>query len=272
MRKYNFSFSHQLGQNFIINPDVVSNIIKFCNVNKKTSVLEIGTGVGSLTRELALHAKRVVSIEIDKKLIPLLNETLKDFKNVSLINEDFLKLNLNKLWNDYFKDEKVVICANLPYYITSAIIVKILNSEIPFDSMTIMLQKEVASRICAPVGTRMTGVISLVVNYYCTPEFLFDVDKNNFLPIPKVDSAVIKLNKLKVPPVNVIDKNIFFKIIKSSFAKRRKTILNSIGAFNGLSKEEVKKILDEMNLANLRAENLSLEQFTELSNQVAKVI
>ena len=272
MIKHALRFSHSLGQNFIVGPGVVSKIIEACGTNKQISVLEIGTGIGSLTKELSIYSKKVVSVEIDKKLIPVIEETLKDFKNVTVLNCDFLKLDLKKLWAEYFADDDVIICANLPYYITSAIIMKIIECKVDFLSMTLMLQKEVANRICAPVGTRKTGAISAIIQYYCNPEFLFEVGKGNFVPVPKVDSAVIKLNKLKTAPVKVINEDIFFKVIKQSFSKRRKTMLNSLGSFCGIPKEKIKEILTDVGVVNLRPENLSLNMFAEISNIISKIL
>ena len=185
MQKYDLNFLHGLGQNFIVNSDVVLKMINESGIHKSAVVLEIGTGIGTLTKELVNAASEVVTIEIDKKLIPLIKENLKDFNNITILNDDFLKIDLKNLWDKYFTNREVFICANLPYYITSAIIVKILNSRLNFNSLTVMVQKEVAQRICAPLGSRNSSALSVLVNYFCKPEYLFTVNKENFIPCDK---------------------------------------------------------------------------------------
>ena len=257
---------HGLGQNFIVNLDVISKMVIASGVNKESSVLEIGSGIGTLTKELAKISKKVVTIEIDKKLVPLEKENLKNFSNISLINDDFLKLDLNELWERYFAEKEVFICANLPYYITSPIIFKILKSGVAFKTLTIMVQKELAERICTVPGTRSSSAISYFINYFCETAYLFTVGRGNFFPIPKVDSAVIKLTKRLCPPVKVLDKKLFFRIIKESFSKRRKKLVNSINEFGHISKKSILEILKNLDYADLRPENLTLEDFAKISN------
>ena len=268
MHKRNLSFLHGLGQIFFVNSNVIKRMVCESGVHKSASVLEIGSGIGTLTKDLAGVASKVVTVEIDQRLLPLIKENLKEFNNVVVFNEDFLKINLKKLWNNYFIDEEVFICANLPYYITSAIIAKILDSRLNFKALTVMIQKEMAQRICAPLGSRNSNSLSVLVNYFCKPEYLFNVNRENFLPIPKVDSAVVKLTKFVDSSVKVFDENIFFSIVRKSFSKRRKKLRNSVTSFGKISKESIAKILEDLKVADLRPENLKLENFAEISNQI----
>ena len=234
-------------------------------------MLEIGPGIGVLTYELAKVSKKVVSIEIDSKLLPILNETLGEFNNIRIINDDVLKLDLNYLINEEFKGEEVSVCANLPYYITSPVIMKLLESKLPIRSITVMVQKEAADRICALPGTRESGAISIAVRYYCVPEILFKVSKGSFMPSPKVDSAVIRLNVLKNPAVDVEDENLFFKVIKSAFMQRRKMILNSISSGFKIDKCIMNNILENLNISVFaRPEQLNLKDFANISNGIYK--
>jgi len=268
LRKHNFNFSHSLGQNFIINPEVCPKMAKMSGINKETGVIEIGPGIGVLTKELAKNTKKVLTVEIDKRLIPVLKDTLSDFKNVEIINQDILKLDTKKLIEENFSNIKdIVVCANLPYYITSPIIMKLFEENLPIKSITVMVQKEVAERICAKVGNKNSSSLTVATNYYSIPELLFEVKKENFLPAPKVDSAVIKLNihdKYKQQVNNEVN---FFKIVKASFSQRRKTILNSLANSLNLDKETIKSLLEKSDInKNLRAENLTMDQFITLGN------
>ena len=267
MNRNAMNFSKSLGQNFLINPSVCPKMAENCDC--ENGVIEIGTGIGVLSIELCKISKKVVAIEIDKKLLPILKETLADFDNFKVYNDDILKIDLKKLIDDEFAGEKVSVCANLPYYITSPVIMMLLESKLPIKSITVMVQKEAATRLCALPGTKECGAISAAVRYYCEPEILFQVGKNSFLPAPKVDSSVIKLNVLDKPNVDILDEKTFFKLIKSSFAQRRKTMLNSVSSGMGISKEDLKLAFEKSNiLPNIRGEALSLEQFALLSNAI----
>ena len=266
MEENNLKLLHGLGQNFIVNLDIINKIIDSSGITKTSAVLEIGSGIGTLTGELAKVAKKIVTVEVDKKLVPLAKENLKNFSNISLINDDFLKLDLNELWKNYFIENDVFICANLPYYITSPIIFKILESGVDFRSITVMVQKELAEKICNAPGTRRSSPISYSINYFCETKYLFTVSRANFFPVPKVDSAVVKLIKNSYPPVKVLDEKLFFRIIKESFSKRRKKLSNSIPCSGNISREKIIEILNDLDYANLRPENLTLEDFAKISN------
>ncbi len=269
LTKYGFKFSKSMGQNFLINPHVCPKMAMQCGANKDIGVIEIGPGIGVLTCELAKLAKKVVAIELDKRLIPVLDDTLKNFNNVTIINDDILKVDLKKLILEDFNNMNVVICANLPYYITSPVIMKILEQKLSIESLTVMVQKEAADRLCALPGTRQSGAISLAVRYYSEPKLLFNVSRGSFIPSPNVDSAVIKLDILKEPSVYVNDEKLLFKVIKAAFSKRRKNIINSISSFIDISKEDLLFIIKKQNISpNLRAEQLTLEQFALIANDI----
>ncbi|MBR1779756.1 MAG: 16S rRNA (adenine(1518)-N(6)/adenine(1519)-N(6))-dimethyltransferase RsmA [Clostridia bacterium] len=268
LKKYDFKLSHTLGQNFIIDPEVCPQIVQQSGADKETGVIEIGPGIGVLTKELAKIEKIVVAIELDSKLIPGLKETLVDFANIQILNEDILKADLEKLINTHFSGfKKITICANLPYYITTPVIMKCLEKNLDIKAITFMIQKEVAERICAEVGSRKSGSITVAVNYYSQPEFLFEVKKESFFPSPKVDSAVIKLTPHDKYKKQVKNKKLFFRVVNAAFAQRRKNILNSLSAGLCVGKDPLKKILLDLNLdKNLRAENLTMEQFISLTD------
>ncbi len=271
LSRYGFSFSKSLGQNFLINPSVCPKMAEQCGIDENTGVIEIGPGIGVLTCALAKLAKKVVSIELDKRLLPILNETLSEFNNVKIINNDVMKIDLKELINQEFSNMNVVVCANLPYYVTTPILMKLLEERLNIKSITVMVQKEVAQRICAGAGNRNAGSISLAVNYYAKPEILFSVKSGSFMPAPKVDSAVVKLNMREVAPCKVADEKLFFQIIKAAFSQRRKTILNAISNNLNLPKDALAAILRDVEIsATSRAENLSLEQFAVLTNQLIK--
>lgn len=273
LSRHGFNFSKALGQNFLINPSVCPRMANECGATKQTGVIEVGPGIGVLTYELAKCAKKVVSIELDKRLIPVLNETLKEFDNVKIINADVLKTDLKNLINTEFKNMPVSVCSNLPYYITSPIIMKLLEEKLPITSLTVMVQKEAAERICAKPGTRQCGAVSIAVSYYSEPEILFNVSRGSFMPPPNVDSAVIKLNIRKEPLVNVIDEKFFFSIVKAAFSKRRKNIVNSLYSGLSISKESVITALNQCNIdVNSRAEQLSIEQFANISNSLIQIL
>ncbi|MDD2361950.1 MAG: 16S rRNA (adenine(1518)-N(6)/adenine(1519)-N(6))-dimethyltransferase RsmA [Oscillospiraceae bacterium] len=264
--RHGFRFSKSLGQNFLINPAVCPKMAEACGADQNTGVLEIGPGIGVLTRELCLRGAKVVSVEIDSGLLPLLNETLAEQTNLKIIHGDAMKVDLHKLIEREFKGLRVCVCANLPYYITSPIIMRMLESRIKAESITVMVQKEAAVRLCAEPGTRECGAVTLAVRYYSQPKLLFPVSRGSFMPSPKVDSAVIQLNLRKSPPFEVKNEELLFKIIKSAFGQRRKTLVNSLtGA--GFDKAAVGILLDKSDISRMsRAEELSLEQFVRIAN------
>ena len=266
---FGFKFSKSLGQNFIVDDSICPQMAENLSENKNSGVIEIGPGIGVLTVQLAERFKKVVSVEIDKRLIPILKETTAEFANVKIINADVLKTDLKKIIETEFKDfNEINICANLPYYITSEIIMYILeNEEININSLVLMLQKEAAERICAQPGTRQSGAISLAVRYYGEPEVLFSVNKESFTPSPKVDSCVIKINLKKSNSKIVKNKAKFFRVVKLAFLQRRKNILNSLSSGIGKNKDEVKNILISAGInPNFRAEQLRFEDFLKISD------
>lgn len=272
LSRHGFHFSKSLGQNFIINPDVCPRIAIESGVNKEICVLEIGPGIGVLTKELAKRAKRVLAVEIDKALLPVLKETLAEFDNVDVLNADVLKIDVFETARKYFGDTPFIVCANLPYYITSPILMKLLEEGCGAESITVMVQKEAALRIAANPGTRDCGALTAAIHYYSEPEKLFDVGKNSFVPAPKVDSSVIRLKIRKEPPVAVSDEKYFFKVIKASFGQRRKTLANSVSGGLGFGKDEVLCALEKCGLSSTaRAEELSLVDFAAFSAALAEI-
>ncbi len=272
LRKYGFSFSSSLGQNFIIDPLVCPGMVKLSGADETSGVLEIGAGIGVLTSEIAKTAKKVVSFELDKRLIPLLSETLSEFNNITVINEDILKADLNKLFLEYFPDcENIFVIANLPYYITTPVIMALLEGEYPIESLTLMVQKETGERLAAKLGTRKSGAVTVSVDYYCLREELFFVPKESFFPSPKVDGEVIKLTLRKQKEYVPTNKEFFFKTIKAAFSLRRKTLKNSVSRYFGISGEEAGKAIARANIdENLRAENLTMKDFYNLSEELLK--
>lgn len=268
-KRYNFNFSKGLGQNFLTSPDVCPEIAEYATENLtdgKIAVLEIGTGFGVLTKELCERADKVVAIEIDKKLLPVLAETLKDYDNLTIINEDVMKLDLNQVIEEHFKDMEVVVCANLPYYITSPILMKLLEEEINVKSVTVMVQKEAGVRLCAEMGTRACGAITAAVRYYSKPEMLFEVTRDCFMPQPNVDSCVLQLN-IQEQPKDVLDKEHFFALVKASFSQRRKTLANPVSGHFNIAKADIIATLEELGISKTaRAEELSFDDFIALSN------
>ncbi len=265
--RHNFSFSKSLGQNFLINPHICPNMADACSEDVSKGVIEIGPGIGVLTYELAQRFQKVVTFELDKRLLPVLRETLSEFNNVTVLNEDFLEADVQGIIESYFGGESVSVCANLPYYITSPILMFLLESRLPFDNITVMVQKEAADRICAKPGSRLAGAISSTVHYFSEPEKLFDVSSGSFMPAPKVNSAVIRLKVRKNPPVNVTDEDFFFKVIKAAFAQRRKTASNSLTSGLGIGKQIVEDALLQCGFdKNVRAETFTLEDFAVISN------
>lgn len=270
LSRHGFSFSKALGQNFLVNPSVCPRMAESSGAGPGVGVLEIGPGIGVLTQELCQLADKVVAVELDKRLLPVLGETLAEFDNIRIVNADVLKLDLNRLIAEEFDGLEVVVCANLPYYITSPVIMKLLEDRLPVKAITVMVQKEAAQRICAPVGSRESGAVTVSVNYYAKPQMLFGVSAGSFMPAPKVDSAVIRLDILKEPPVQA-DEGLFFAVVRAAFSQRRKVISNSLSAGLGKSKEEILTVLEAANVPpTARAEKLSLENFAAIANAIGE--
>ena len=270
LQKYNFNFQKKFGQNFLIDTRVLERIIDSAEITKDDCVLEIGPGIGTMTQYLAEAAREVVAVEIDKNLIPILqNDTLAAYDNVTIINDDILKVDINKIVQEKNNGQPIKVVANLPYYITTPIIMGLFESHVPLQSITIMVQKEVADRMQVGPGTKDYGALSLAVQYYAKPEIVANVPPNCFIPRPNVGSAVIRLTRHDVPPVQVKDEAYMFALIRASFNQRRKTLLNGLtNAGNlGVTKEQITEALERMGLtATIRGEALTLEQFGELSN------
>lgn len=272
LKRYDFRFSKALGQNFLINPDICPKMAQLSGVNENTGVIEIGPGIGVLTNELAKSAKKVVAIELDSRLIPILDETLADYKNVKIINKDVLKTDLNSIITDEFPDMEVVICANLPYYITSPIIMDILEKHYPIKALTVMVQKETAIRLCSDVGSREAGAVTVAVQFFSEPKNLFPVSRNSFLPAPNVDSAVIRLDIRQNPPIDIFDRQLFFKLVKAGFGQRRKVLTNAIPSATEFTKEHILGALDALNLSNnARAEELTMQKWEGFTNFIYSI-
>ncbi|MCR2044230.1 16S rRNA (adenine(1518)-N(6)/adenine(1519)-N(6))-dimethyltransferase RsmA [Anaerosalibacter massiliensis] len=265
MSKYNFKFSKSLGQNFLIDGNILRKICEEGQVSKKDDILEIGPGIGTLTEELSSRANKVVAVELDKALIPILDETLKDCYNVEIVSGDILKIDLPKLFKEKFKNENIKVVANLPYYITTPIIGKLLEDELDIDSILVMVQYEVAERMKASPGTKDYGSLSVFVQYYTEPEIIFSVPKTAFMPSPNVDSAVIEL-KIRKEKLELENRERFFKVVKAAFSQRRKTILNSLSSGLKIEKDIIRDTLDKSGIdSKLRAENLTIEEFSKIS-------
>lgn len=267
VEKHDFKFSKSLGQNFLVDETVLKDILDSAQVSKDDMVIEIGPGVGTLTRELLKRAKNVVAIELDSRLIGILEDELSDFDNFNLINKDALKVNFKELIGD---EKSIKIVANLPYYVTTPIISKLLTEEYNFKSLTIMIQKEVAERMAASPGNKDYGALSLLAQYYCNTEIVRRVSPNSFIPRPKVDSIVIKLEKLNEPKVKVEDEKLFFSLVRAAFNMRRKTLWNATKTL-GFEKEVMEKIYTESGIdPKRRGETLSLQEFARLSDVMNK--
>ena len=269
LHRHGFTFSKALGQNFLINPSVCPRMAQYCGAGEGVGVIEVGPGFGVLTHELCQLADKVVSIELDKRLMPVLAETMAEHENFKVINEDILKIDLHKLIEDEFQGMRVVVCANLPYYITSPVIMKLLEDKLPIEAITVMVQKEAAQRLCAKVGTRDSSSITVAVNYYSEPNLLFHVSAGSFMPVPKVDSAVIRLDIGGKPRVETKDEKMFFKVVKAAFAQRRKTVVNSISSSLSIEKAKVEEALANSGVSKTaRAEQLTLEDFANISDNL----
>ncbi|MBQ8231357.1 MAG: 16S rRNA (adenine(1518)-N(6)/adenine(1519)-N(6))-dimethyltransferase RsmA [Lachnospiraceae bacterium] len=269
LQKYNFNFQKKFGQNFLIDTSVLDRIIDASGITKEDCVLEIGPGIGTMTQYLAERAGEVIAVEIDKALIPILKETLADYDNVTVINDDILKVDINSIVEERNGGKPIKVVANLPYYITTPIIMGLFENHVPLKSITIMVQKEVADRMQVGPGTKDYGALSLAVQYYAKPEIVANVPPNCFIPRPNVGSAVIRLTRYEEPPVKADDEAFLFAVIRASFNQRRKTLANGLSNAPGLgvNREQVVSVLEEMGLsATIRGEALTLEQFARLSN------
>ena len=266
LSRHGFSFSKALGQNFLTNPSVCPRMAELSGAGRGVGVLEIGPGIGVLTNELLKLADKVVAVELDKRLIPVLEETLSEYDNFKLINADVLELDLHRVIEEEFDGMEVAVCANLPYYITSPVIMKLLEDRLPIKAITVMVQKEAAQRLTAKDGTRDSSAITVAVRYYAEPEMLFYVSRGSFMPSPNVDSAVIRLN-LREPLYKPKDEKLFFRVVKAAFAQRRKTVLNSISSSLALDKSVLSDILKEAGIdPAARAERLTVEDFGKIAD------
>lgn len=273
LQKYNFNFQKKFGQNFLIDTHVLEKIIDAAGITKDDFVLEIGPGIGTMTQYLCEHAREVVAVEIDKNLIPILEDTLSEYDNVTILNQDILKVDLNKLAEEKNGGKPIKVVANLPYYITTPIIMGLFESHVPLDSITVMVQKEVADRMQVGPGTKDYGALSLAVQYYANPKIAANVPPNCFMPRPNVGSAVITLKRYEKPPVEVEDEKFMFRLIRASFNQRRKTLVNGLNNSSDLSipKEIIVKAIEELGVTlTIRGEALTLEQFAKLSNLIQK--
>ena len=269
IQKYQFAFQKRFGQNFLIDSHVLDKIVNAAGITKEDCVLEIGPGIGTMTQYLAEHAGRVVAVEIDTNLLPILAETLKDYSNVTVINEDIMKVDMNSLVEEYNNGRPIKVVANLPYYITTPIIMGLFESNVPIENITVMVQKEVADRMQVGPGSKEYGALSLAVQYYASPYIVANVPPNCFIPRPNVGSAVIRLTRYQEPPVQVKDAKLMFRLIRASFNQRRKTLQNGLNNSPELSfsKEEIAAVIESLGLpAAVRGEALTLEQFAALAN------
>lgn len=265
LKKYGLRANKKLGQNFLINEEIINQIIEKADVNKNDTIIEIGPGLGSLTAKLLENANKVIAIELDSNMSNILKERFCLYDNFELIEKDVLKVDLNEIVEKY---DSVKVVANLPYYITTPIIMKLLEERLKLKSITVMVQKEVGERFCAVPNSKEYGAITISINYYTKPEIIIDVPKENFEPMPEVDSCVIKLDVRNVPPVELKNEKDFFNLIKAGFSQRRKTINNSLASM-GISKEKIKNVLEKLSIdSKLRAENLTMEQFADISNNM----
>lgn len=265
LARHGFHFSKALGQNFIVNPSVCPRMADESGIDSESGVIEIGAGIGVLTAELAKRAKKVVCIELDSKLLPILDETLADFDNIEIINADVLKTDLAALIEEKFGGMPVYVCANLPYYITSPVIMTLLESRLPLKAVTVMVQREAAQRLCAPVGSRLSGAVTVAVDYYAEARKLFDVSAGSFMPAPKVDSSVIRLDIREKPGIEVSDEKLFFSMVHAAFSQRRKTASNSISSGTGIPKAVVAEAIERCGFPpSVRAERMTAEQLAAL--------
>lgn len=273
IQKYQFAFQKRFGQNFLIDAHVLEKIVSAAGITKDDCVLEIGPGIGTMTQYLAESAGQVIAVEIDTNLLPILTDTLKDYSNIKVINQDILKVDINELVKEYNNGRPIKVVANLPYYITTPIIMGLFESNVPIDNITVMVQKEVADRMQVGSGSKDYGALSLAVQYYASPYIVANVPPNCFIPRPNVGSAVIRLTRYQEPPVQVKDPKLMFKLIRASFNQRRKTLQNGLNNSPEISfsKEEITKAIESLGVSpSVRGEALSLEQFAQLANYFAQ--
>lgn len=268
LTRHGFTFSKALGQNFLIDPSVCPRMAAALEADDRTGVLEIGPGIGVLTKELSAVCGQVAAVELDRRLPDVLAETLADCPNVQVVPGDVLQMDLQALFADRFADcDRLQVCANLPYYITTPVLMRLLESELPIERLVVMVQLEAAKRLCAPLGTRDCGAVSAAVEYYTQAEILFEVGRESFFPSPNVDSAVIALTRRQQPPVQVTDEGYFFRVVKGAFLQRRKTLANSLNAALGVPKAELTALFQSLGLsATARAEQLTMSQMAALAN------
>lgn len=272
LERHNFTFSKALGQNFLINPSVCPKIAEMGNAKKGFGIIEIGTGIGVLTNELAKRADKVVAIEIDSRLLPVLEETLAEYDNVKVINADVMEVDLHKLIEEEFQGMEVAVCANLPYYITSPILMMLLEERLPIKSVTVMVQKEAGVRLCAGMGTRDMGAVTVAINYFSTPKILFNVSRGSFMPSPNVDSCVVRFDINEKTPEGVTDEKFFFRTARGAFSQRRKTLANSVSSAMQIDKQTVIKAIELSGLdPNVRPEKLSMSEFIGFSENLKKL-
>lgn len=273
LERHDFTFSKALGQNFLINPTVCPKIAEMGNAAKGFGIIEIGTGIGVLTNELAKRADKVVAIEIDSRLIPVLDETLAEYDNVKIINDDVMKVDLHKLIAEEFRGMEVAVCANLPYYITSPVIMMLMEERMPIRSVTVMVQKEAGVRLCAKMGTRDMGAVTVAINYFSKPKILFNVSRGSFMPPPNVDSCVVRFDINEKTPEGVTDEKFFFKVARGAFSQRRKTLVNSVSSALGIDKQTVIAAVKCAKLEeNVRPEKLSMEQLIAFSESLKAAV
>lgn len=268
LTRHGFTFSKALGQNFLIDPSVCPRMAAALEADDRTGVLEIGPGIGVLTKELSAVCGRVAAVELDRRLPDVLAETLANCPNVQVVSGDVLQMDLQALFADQFDGcDRLQVCANLPYYITTPVLMRLLESELPIERLVVMVQLEAAKRLCAPLGTRDCGAVSAAVEYYTQAEILFEVGRESFFPSPNVDSAVIALTRRQQPPVQVTDEDYFFRVVKGAFLQRRKTLANSLNAALGVPKAELTALFQSLGLsATARAEQLTMSQMAALAN------
>ncbi|MFA1822363.1 16S rRNA (adenine(1518)-N(6)/adenine(1519)-N(6))-dimethyltransferase RsmA [Virgibacillus oceani] len=270
LKKYQFSFKKSLGQNFLIDANILENIIKHAGIDQSAAAIEVGPGIGALTEQLAIHADKVVAFEIDQRLLPVLKDTLKEYDNVSIIHQDILQADVEKFVQENFQNgQPVHVVANLPYYITTPILMKLLRENLPVTSFTVMIQKEVAERMAAKPNSKSYGSLTIAIQYYTEAEIVMNVPKSVFMPEPNVDSSVLKLTKRKTPPVQIEDEDFFFTIVQASFAQRRKTLKNNLSShYKGIyEKPQIAQLVEDSGIdGSRRGESLNIEEFATLAN------